>query len=185
MIKSTLCTLVVLIIGLSPLRAQTMDQLINPKNEADTIVNQDSTVHIISLKDSFETDSVSVDSLQDPGVLKVTGDQRLGALIDKYIEINQDDCPNIVEGYRVQVFSASGTGSSQKAREARTKFLTFYPTLKAYTDYEAPNFRVRVGDFRTKLEAEKIKKMISQEFPACFIVPDFIVTELSTEACQN
>lgn len=185
MIKSTLCALLVLFVGSSSLRAQTMNELINPKTDADTIVNQDSTVHIISLKDSIETDSVSVDSLRHPGVLKVTGDQRLRALIDKYIEINQDDCPNIIEGYRVQVFSTSGTGSSQKAREARTKFLTFYPSLKAYTDYEAPNFRVRVGDFRTKLEAEKIKKMISQEFPSCFIVPDYIVTKLSTEACQN
>lgn len=185
MIKSTIYIAVLLIIGVSPSFGQTMDEMINPRPEADSIVKQDSSLTDMVMMDTVSVDSMALDSITQPGSLKITGDPRLGALIDKYIEINQDDCPNIIEGYRVQVFSASGTGSSQKAREARTKFLTFFPQLKAYTDYEAPNFRVRVGDFRTKLEAEQVKKMISQEFPACFIVPDFIVTELSTEACQN
>ena len=157
------------------------------------------TLFLSSQSDSLDTNStvgiidtvltysfaISADTISTPGTLSVTGDSRLSALIQKHIEVNQDDCPNIIEGYRVQVFSSSGTGSSQKAREARTKFLSFYPGLKAYTDYEAPNFRVRVGDYRTKLEAEKIKKMISQEFPACFIVPDYINTELTNDACQE
>jgi hypothetical protein len=172
MIKYVLLTLTLTIGNVFFLGAQT--------DSLDT----NSTVGII---DSVSTDSllVSTDSIVSPGTLKVTGDSRLSALIQKHIEVNQDDCPNIIEGYRVQVFSSSGTGSSQKAREARTKFLSFYPGLKAYTDYEAPNFRVRVGDYRTKLEAEKIKKMISQEFPACFIVPDFINTDLTNDACQE
>ena len=141
----------------------------------------------VGIADTVLSDSldISADSLSTPGTLKVTGDSRLSTLIQKHIEVNQDDCPNIIEGYRVQVFSSSGTGSSQKAREARTKFLSFYPGLKAYTDYEAPNFRVRVGDYRTKLEAEKIKRKISQEFPACFIVPDYVNTNLTNDACQE
>ena len=94
------------------------------------------------------TDSLSLnsDSIQ-PGNLKVTGDERLSSMIEKFVEINQDDCPDIVQGYRVQIFSSSGTGSSQKAREIRNKFLSLYPKLQAYTDYEAPNFRVRIGNF--------------------------------------
>jgi hypothetical protein len=105
-------------------------------------------------------------------------------MIDKYVNINKSKCPDIVTGYRIQVFSSSGAGSSQRAREERAKFLTFYPEVPAYNDYDAPNFRVRVGNFRTKLEAEKLKKQIGQEFPGCFIVPDYIETEL-TKTCKE
>lgn len=174
-------TLLLLISMLFHVRAQELDSIAIPDSTTIDSISVSSDINAIEIIEDDKTN----DSLLQVGYVKVTGNNRLGSLIQKYVEINQDDCPNIISGFRVQIFSSSGTGSSQKAREARTKFLTFYPSLKAYTDYEAPNFRVRVGDFRTKLEAEKIKKSISQEFPASFIVPDFVNTVLSREACQE
>ena len=37
-------------------------------------------------------------------------------------------------------------------------------------DYDPPNFKVLAGAFRTKLQAEKLLKLVRVEFPGAFIV---------------
>lgn len=78
--------------------------------------------------------------------------------------------PSPMEGYRVQVFF----GSRNEAQKLRGEFLRKYPDTPAYISYLAPNFRLRVGDFRSKMESEKFKKEISDDFPGSYIVKDEI-----------
>ena len=49
-----------------------------------------------------------------------------------------------------------------------------HPKTKAHLNYKQPYYKVRVGDFKTKLEALKYKNFIIKEFPNCFIVKDQI-----------
>ena len=76
-----------------------------------------------------------------------------------------------LKGYRVQIHSGN---KKQPANQARSIFLRVHPKTKAHLDYEQPYYRVRVGDFKTKLEALKYKNFIAKEFPNCFIVNDKI-----------
>lgn len=78
--------------------------------------------------------------------------------------------PGKIDGYRLQIFF----GNRNEARELRAKFLQEHPELGAYISYLAPNFRLRVGDFRTRLECEAFKKEIAQEFPGSYLVKDKI-----------
>lgn len=145
--------------------------------------------------DTLKADSIALDSnlttidttiyLIDTieGSINISADARLNEMIQKQIQINKSECPDLVKGYRVQIYSASGAGSNQKAREMRTKFLTSFPNIPAYQNFDQTDFKVRVGNCRSKLEAEKIKKEINQEFPGCFIVPDYIETEV-TQTCD-
>jgi len=41
-------------------------------------------------------------------------------------------------------------------------------------DYSAPNYRVRVGNFRTELEAEALKQELIGIFPTALVVADKI-----------
>jgi len=76
-----------------------------------------------------------------------------------------------IPGYRVQIFF----GSKRKdALEVKADFLKKYPDINAYTKYDEPYFKVRVGDFRTQLKAQKLHKEISGNFPNAFIVNDLI-----------
>ncbi len=71
------------------------------------------------------------------------------------------------EGYRVKIhFSAD----KSKAREAQSKFASKYGDVPSYEDYQQPNFVINVGDFKTKLEAQELLKMIKSDFPYAFIV---------------
>jgi len=78
--------------------------------------------------------------------------------------------PTKPNGYRVQIFF----GKRNEAREKKVEFLKKYSDVGAYISYLAPNFRLRVGDFRTKIACEKFKKEISEDFPASYIVKDKI-----------
>jgi len=95
----------------------------------------------------------------------VIADPRLQELVEKHKELNQRGKG---KGYRVQLYFGS---DKTKANEVKSKFLTLYGReTRAYDPYDQPNFKVRVGDFRTRLEAYKFLKEIREHFPGAFIV---------------
>lgn len=101
------------------------------------------------------------------GIVNVYEDYRIAKLVDKYMDAHSD---GKIDGYRVQLFF----GDRDSARETKATFLKKYPTTRADVTYLAPNFRVRVGNFRTLLDAEKFKNEINGLFPNCYIVPEKI-----------
>ena len=57
-------------------------------------------------------------------------------------------------GYRIQVFwGGSTTNDKAKAQHAGLKVTSAFPELQAYTTFESPNWRCRVGDFVSHQEA--------------------------------
>ena len=79
-----------------------------------------------------------------------------------------------LNGYRIQIFSDN---KKQPARDEKARFLSSFNSVKAHEVYQQPFFKIRVGDFRTKLEAYKFQKEIQTQFPNCFIVKDEIEVE--------
>jgi hypothetical protein len=61
-----------------------------------------------------------------------------------------------------------------KALEIKSKFTSSYSNIPAYFDYQQPYFKIRVGNFRTKLEAYRLLQEILLDFPGAFIVQDDI-----------
>ena len=101
--------------------------------------------------------------------VQVLGNPELDTLVQRNIESNQ--ITNGIQGYRVQIFF----GSDRKAaNDARTQFLQLYPNTEAYLLYQQPNFKVRVGDFRTQQEAQALFKALLRHFERVFLVPDKI-----------
>ena len=92
-------------------------------------------------------------------------DNRIDKLNEAYTSTYQ------LKGYRVQIYSGN---KRQPANQARSTFLRVHPKTKAHLTYIQPHYKVRVGDFRTKIEALKYKNRILKEFPNCFIVSDQI-----------
>lgn len=74
------------------------------------------------------------------------------------------------DGYRVQIF----LGDRSTAEATKRTFLQKNPDVPVYLSWLAPNFRLRVGDFRTRLEAEHLLHDVKTAFPGSYIVPDEI-----------
>jgi hypothetical protein len=93
----------------------------------------------------------------------------LDSLIDKNIEINKQK--KTIDGFRIQLFSGN---ERNNANNIKTKFLRLYREQKAYITYQQPYFKIRVGDFRTKLEAKIFYNKIKVDFEECIIISDKI-----------
>ena len=79
-----------------------------------------------------------------------------------------------IPGYRIQIFSQATQTANQKANETRISFMRNFPEMEAEQKYNAPNWQVFVGNFRTKNEALREMKKIGKMFPRAFPVSDFI-----------
>lgn len=93
--------------------------------------------------------------------------------IEKLNENHRINCEKkgTISGFRVQIHFGS---DREKAKDEKSKFLKSYSDVPAYENYQQPNFKVRVGDFRTRLEAQKFLKEIKNEFSSAFVVTDEI-----------
>ncbi len=101
-----------------------------------------------------------------PGAVTIHQDASITALMEDYAKRE-----HVLKGYRVQVFL---NADRKQAETIRAQFLQKHPDVPAYLSYQAPNFKVRVGDLLTRLEGEKLRAELKAEFPGCYIVPDEI-----------
>jgi hypothetical protein len=110
---------------------------------------------------------------QDTTSVVVHKDPRLDMLINKQIEINEITTRNSrrsAPGYRILVISSNNRNA---VTDAKTKIYRQFPELKAYMMYQAPFFRLKVGNFREREEAEIYLSDIQRLFESkAYIVPD-------------
>ena len=97
-------------------------------------------------------------------------DKRVNELVLKHVLINEARKGKI-KGYRVQIHFGQ---EKAKALDVKSKFMAQHKDVPSYLDYQQPYFKIRVGNFRTKLEAYKLLQEISGDFSGSFIVSDDI-----------
>jgi hypothetical protein len=71
-----------------------------------------------------------------------------------------------MSGYRLQICFDSDKSIID---EARNRFISMYPKIDTYVTFEAPNFNLMVGDFRTLIEAERIQAEIHGKFTVVIV----------------
>ena len=107
---------------------------------------------------------------QNTGAINIKGDNiYLDSLIDKNIAKN--NISKTISGYRIQLFSGN---ERINANNIKTKFLRLFPEQTAYLSYQQPYFKIRVGDFRSRLEAKLFYNKIKDEFSESIIIQDKI-----------
>ncbi|MBX2924065.1 MAG: SPOR domain-containing protein [Chitinophagaceae bacterium] len=111
----------------------------------------------------------NADSLKN---ITVVRDARVDALMKKNKETNEEIYLKSIKnmaGYRLQVIN---TNDRNKALEAKTKMLSQFPAEKVYFLYQAPYFKVQMGNFRTREDAGKLLDKVKKIYPSgVFIVP--------------
>lgn len=105
------------------------------------------------------------------GEVKVTKDERLQKLTDFVGTPQKNESSVKIKGYRVQIFFDS---DKDQVNQKRADYLSRHSEQPAYVDYLQPNFRLRVGNFRTKLQAQKWQDELKIDFPDAIIVEDWV-----------
>ena len=112
------------------------------------------------------------DSLMDESSvvgLEEEKDPNIDLLIQDYVENKK------FMGYRIQIHASS---EKLEALKIRAEFIRRYPNEKSYIIYQAPNFKVRVGNYQDRLITHEHLAPIKIDFTGAFIVKDEIEPSL-------
>ncbi|MCQ2374559.1 MAG: SPOR domain-containing protein [Salinivirgaceae bacterium] len=122
---------------------------------------------------------------QEQGTITIDQDWRINQMLDAYARINQHDG---ISGYRVQIFSGSGQNARSQMNIVNQKFINNFPDFdpaRIYSEYKAPYFKLCVGDFRSRSEANAFYHVIRSLYPDSYVVKSKIkFPELSTAQKQ-
>ena len=106
------------------------------------------------------------------GKVIVNADSKVDQLITLHKEHNQ--AYPYVQGYRIQLFKDSGNDALDAAHQIMGRFKKQFPDLNVYLSFKEPYYRVRVGDFRTRIEALDRLQDIKRRYRSVWIIKDNI-----------
>lgn len=130
---------------------------------------------LFALSISAQNYSASNKMMLDTNLITINKDPRIDLLIKKQAQINEEtsrDARSRSKGYRLLVLN---TIKRDEAIQAKTTVYTYFPELKTYLQYQSPYFKLKVGNFKTKEEAENYRDRLNHYFPSgVFIMQDVI-----------
>ena len=115
---------------------------------------------------------VTIAFAQSHGSVNVSQDNRIETLISKQRSIYRID--SSFSGYRIHIFMEIGNEALDHAKSVKSKFERAFPDIPIYLTYAEPYFRLRAGDFRNRVEAEKCLRRIKPKFKEAFVTADMI-----------
>ena len=77
-------------------------------------------------------------------------------------------------GYRIRVYFDNGQNARMRSESIARAVSGAFPGIGVYRTFESPNFKVTVGDFRTKDEALKVFHSLKASYPSALLLKDTI-----------
>jgi len=157
-------TLVVLISMGTPAIAQVSDTTTSP-----------ATVALPTIK----YDSLSI------GTINIYQPKKLSSLIKSHRYYNNkknNSLNKIVRGYRVQIAS---NNNRMEVLSVKSKFLSLYPNVRTYLVYQVPYYKLRVGEFVERKEAENFLRKVRRQFGECFIIREDLKIKTKKEKADK
>jgi hypothetical protein len=95
------------------------------------------------------------------------------ARLDTTLQViaTQNKSLRYAQGYRIQIYSGN---NREEANKARDRSYALFPDITPHFVYNQPTFRVKVGDFIDRLEAQRVYAGLITEFPNAMVVQDRI-----------
>lgn len=103
--------------------------------------------------------SISISTYAQDGVVSVDQDSD----IDKLLEYKKDI--KTVNLFKIQVYSGTRSG----AEASKQNFLNSYNEWPVSMEFDSPNTKIWIGNFRSRLEADKALLKIKKKYNNAFI----------------
>jgi hypothetical protein len=106
----------------------------------------------------------------DYGKITIKQDAKLYLMVDAFADANKRDG---IKGYRIQIYSGSGQNARSTMQTISQQFLKNFPDFdpaQVYPEYKTPYFKLCVGDFRSRGEANAFYHKIRELYPDSYIV---------------
>jgi len=123
--------------------------------------------------------SASVDSsLVGRNILSLMGSRvvvnqspAMRSALDRYISANAS---KRYTGYRIRVYFDNGQTARTRSEAIARSISNAYPGMGVYRTFESPNYKVTVGDFRTKDDALKVYHALKASYPTALLIKETI-----------
>ena len=112
----------------------------------------------------------SILSVLGPGVT-VNQSRTMRSALDSYISNN---AAKKLSGFRIRVYFDNGQSARTRSESIARSISNAFPGIGVYRTFESPNFKVCVGDFRTKDEALKVYHALKATYPTAIILKETI-----------
>ncbi|MBA3985787.1 MAG: SPOR domain-containing protein [Flavobacteriales bacterium] len=97
------------------------------------------------------------------GKLTVYEDKRITELLALKSNLNKEN--KLSDGFTIQLYYGELSGANSTIRNYRRAYTDWPSSI----EYETPNYKVWVGNFITRLEADRALLEIKNQFPNAFI----------------
>ncbi len=95
--------------------------------------------------------------------ITINQDPRIKKLLD--IKSTMEKNGDFSDRYKIQLYY----GNLKKATEIITQAQELFPKWESSTKFETPNYKVWMGNYRSRLEADRALKEVHTKFPNAFI----------------
>jgi hypothetical protein len=110
-------------------------------------------------------------SQENEGDLRVETSPSVNELIAQKIAHNKEQ--NSYPGYKIQIYY----GSEKECYEIKDEFTSLYPEIPTSIIFSTPQWKLQVGEYRTRLEADKSILSIKKEYPSAIVLATDIELE--------
>ncbi|MDY7394576.1 SPOR domain-containing protein [Aureibaculum sp. 2210JD6-5] len=115
--------------------------------------------------------STSFLTAQQEGSLSIEASENIKNILAKKKAHNKKTTK--IKGYRIQIFF----GSEQGAYKARENFKSLFPETYLKIENFPPDWKVRVGNYKSRLEADRALVEIKEAYSGAIVLPELIDVE--------
>jgi len=98
------------------------------------------------------------------GDLRVESSARINELVAQKKEYNKK--VSSYPGYKIQIYY----GSEKECYEIKDEFSALFPDISTSIIFSTPQWKLQVGNYRTRLEADQSIRKIKEEYPAAIVL---------------
>ncbi len=124
-------------------------------------------MRILKIKDCFFIGvflfGINQIGMAQTGKVNIHQDASIPNLLEMKSEMTKDG--KLGERYKIQLFYGDNNSDSDVIK----KFRSLYSEYPSQIIYETPNYKVWVGNFRNRLEADRALLKLKPNFPSAFI----------------
>lgn len=99
----------------------------------------------------------------------INSNPKLQLLLSNYAVANSNRTLRV---YRVQIFFGSGPESRAKANSIKSDFENKFQGVSTMLVFEEPYFKVKVGSFENKIQAEAFKMKIKDIYKTAYVIEE-------------
>ncbi|MCC4213412.1 SPOR domain-containing protein [Leeuwenhoekiella parthenopeia] len=107
---------------------------------------------------------IQATSFAQSGSVSINQDNRISELLS--IKSKMASNNELNNRYKIQLFYGSITEANSIQSRYRSKYGNWEPSIV----YESPNYKVWIGNFRNRLEADRALLQIQKTFPNAFVM---------------